>query len=730
VPTPGPKAQAKPKAKPFYQEVLDAIEREEKGRVVLHHTDPTTGQPWKSAPIGGWALPYLRTVLVLCQAVEAEDAEAVKTASAELLQQNPPGLLPYQLSEELSNELIARTLIMGLEPEAARLKPWLREHDMLGSSPYSHAPDERLWELTAVKAVERAQRPTPSSAPQSLDVLLRTFKAVFREAAALDDDALSNDRSGLNSSPRSESISAYEDDLIEQLRRLHEAIQRCYEVVLEGATAELESGRGGLKTLAKARELLDKRIAPVLDDKVVKRSSKGTREVSPSSVMVDVTRSVPRKHGGVYVDALLEGAAARKRSIGFTFYDPKQESGAQKQLGIDRVLAIRREQLKFLAELYGAGNGGLMKGGMHVHSDDDWRKLLLAKFNAIRPHTKDDGEALTQVIELLQRYLAVFTIHTPYNIDDFGDNYLTTTFPRALTGQLVHDCGVYALRIAYALSLLRGPLKLRFGFVRLPVHVALVITGEKLPMYVVNNDTIQPVGQKELEDMQVKYARASGGKLDERAFVGDVAAAFFLPFVDMPERVVNAKITSDTKAAYWEVYKSLQPDVLKPAKGDLAQFHLRYLDAMERYKLRYNDTIRPFWNIDARGIWRAHRKRLLEAFDSQRREGTKDAHDAYMAACDAYRTALEAKLIPVESAMEEWHRSAADISETLHAHRGEFLAPNARAGHARRTQIGFDWAGDIQDYFAELAKTTDLTDPDKRDRLVPPFERQPRAPWD
>jgi hypothetical protein len=60
--------------------------------------------------------------------------------------------------------------------------------------------------------------------------------------------------------------------------------------------------------------------------------------------------------------------------------------------------------------------------------------------------------ALYQLMSLIGRYLRAYTIHTSYNIDDFGRSYLENRmrdFPIDLAGCAERDCGVYALTVAY-----------------------------------------------------------------------------------------------------------------------------------------------------------------------------------------------------------------------------------------------------------------------------------------
>ena len=709
----------KPKPRPWFSEVLDAVEAEEKSRVRLH-----------SSYFGGWALPYLRSLEALARAVDAGDAAAVRKRVPELLAHDPPSLYPYLSSEGFANELVSRMLVLGVDREAQTLRRFFREREVRGAI-REYGADMRLWELTVDRALAQA-KPAKGQVKAALAVLCRTFRQLFTEAANLDEAALKADRASMSYdafTPSHRSISAYEGTLVEQLRKVYAAIQRGYQALLDDAIEELQKGKGKTDALDEARKALEELIAPLVFAKV--------NDKSPENVLVDVTRSEFKKGGGAYLDAFLEGRAARQRSIKFEYYDTHQESGFEKQLTFGRVLWKRREQLKLLERLYGVGKTGGAEnaaiigklGGLKLNSDDDWRRFLDAKLDAVRARTKNDGEALTEVIELLKGYLGAFTIHTPFNLEEFGDNYLSRTFPRALTGQLIHDCGVYALRIAYALSLVRKKLGLRFRFIRLPVHVGLLITGKDLPLFVAHNNAIDKVSAAELDDWRKRWRerdttgalRDKPVKLDEDAFLADVAAAHFLPFADLPYRFEEAP-EGDRKADLFDFYhRKILPDVLKPGKGEVEQFHLQYLGALEEYKRIYNDSARKFWNVDARPIWERHRRALGDALKGDR----KTVKTRYQAAAGAYRTSIEKAYAPVRAAMEGWHKRMGQTATMLAEHK-ELLAKGAKVAYTRRPPIGWQWEIAYEDHLAELADASKL-DAGKLDRIAPPFEKPDSA---
>jgi hypothetical protein len=293
---------------------------------------------------------------------------------------------------------------------------------------------------------------------------------------------------------------------------------------------------------------------------------------------------------------------------------------------------------------------GMSGGRLRLDSDDDWRAFLLQRYKDLTtpkvpaPAQTPSGspstvpapapkkpatpaEALHEIIELLFAYLRAFTVHARFtNIYDVGDtNYLNRPFPRALTGQLVHDCGVYALRVAYMLSLVRDFLGLRFQFVVMPVHVALVITStKKLPAFVIENDRFI-----EIEDLEKRKqlwqqfkdpsGAAPAGPADDEQFIGELATADFIRGpLDVPFRVTEVPPPVGTAKAeqkqLWNYYQKVgTEDVFGESskkKGDPNYlFHMRYLELTERSRQLFNEAFLPFWNKVARTSGTSSRRR-------------------------------------------------------------------------------------------------------------------------
>ncbi len=108
---------------------------------------------------------------------------------------------------------------------------------------------------------------------------------------------------------------------------------------------------------------------------------------------------------------------------------------------------------------------------------------------------KTGGNALGSLMALIGRYQKAYTIHTTYNVRDWGVSYLDTTMPTDLAGRVEKDCGVYALTVAWDVfqtaKYASPALDLNFELFSMLEHVALIVTDTAAgSFYVVNNDEI------------------------------------------------------------------------------------------------------------------------------------------------------------------------------------------------------------------------------------------------
>ena len=371
--------------------------------------------------------------------------------------------------------------------------------------------------------------------------------------------------------------------------------------------------------------------------------------------------------------------------------------------------------------------------GLRLHSDDDWRKFVLAKFEAREP-TEGAEKALVAVMVLLEKYMRIFTTHTPYNIEDFGDNLLTKTFPRDLAGRLIHDCGVYGLRMAYILSLLRGhpKLKLRLRYVVMPLHVGLLITGDGLPTFLVNNDSIVRYTASD-----VAALRSEWDKLDEKGeegkpakpgtearFSGELMADAFLPGADVPYKQTDVVKATGTpaamKAQLWKQYTSdiapaagklFGPSAKDPASPNY-QFYLRYLKLLELFKKHHNESLVPFWNVKAPGIWGANKDAITKAFAELQKAAPDQkaaAQAAYDGAVKTYEDALDVEFALVQKAAQPILDEQIAIQTHIAAH-PEVFAPGTEVKSADRVAAMFAafgmsgpwWENSILDHRLDL----------------------------
>ena len=195
-----------------------------------------------------------------------------------------------------------------------------------------------------------------------------------------------------------------------------------------------------------------------------------------------------------------------------------------------------------------------------IHDNDQLKAYVIKLFDHKKKNGATDEEALDDVIKWLSSgYMYAFTTSTPYNIEGFV-NYLGQKFPRALTGQLIHDCGVYALRVAYILSGLRehpdlSNRKITFSYIKLPSHVGLLMNHEiaGAKQYMFSNGKYESVTAAELE-----YARGWQRGLSAQSMTAELSAHYFLPGVTAPYRLEpTEKDRSGTKEDHWQAYSAM-----------------------------------------------------------------------------------------------------------------------------------------------------------------------------
>jgi len=706
---------------------------------------------------------YLQILRQLCHAVDSGDKNAIKASTAILIVQKPSHLLPSLRDVDFSNKVISRTLLLGMDAEATALRKYFRKNED-NISRTKHGPDIYLWKELTEETIAKVRLTTPSEAETSLSFLLHTYKTILNEALSQDLPAIKAELDSKKSvyspgnyqgsePPDYNSLQTYFYSVLNLLPVLAIPIQESFQVLLDAGIADLEARKTPPVAFDKAKRILAEIKQNTEPDSQLRE--KFNKANLPTHLPVDITRSVFSKHGGKHLDYFKEGKEAEASSIKFSFYSDDQQPGSEKSLELWRIVAIREKQIGFLENLYGkkldksgnltadsAENAAIIdkQGAPHLHSVDDWREFLRAKVKAQKSAGKSDAEALDSAMLLVKDYLSAFTIHSPFDLAEFGDNYLTRTFPKALTGQLIHDCGVYALRVAYMLSLVREDLHLRFRFIRLPLHLGLIITASEeaqLPTYLLHNDTIFKVTEDDMAYYQKFWqehddqgnAISTPKKFDEPRFIGSLAAGAFIPNVDEPFRLedvpdLTGKDPKKARKIMWDFYhKKALPDVIAkdPSSGE-DQLQLRYLSLLDRYKSFYNAFVLDFWNGNAPKAWENNSKLIAERLAAANRDPAKQP--LYKEAIDAYVAILNGLMKPLNAELNEQNEEKKEIIKLLAEH-PKLVANGATIARGLRIGIDYSWVGDMAKHIGEAQNMNNLADPRKLDLLTPPFVKPP-----
>lgn len=730
-------SQKAPAAVSFYQDVIDAF-----------------NASW------GFEMMAIKPLLTLCQSVEAEVAAEVSTGIDALEKAHSDPKLPHwRSSSATAAELMARIALLGLGGQAARLRNWHLKGRPAPAGRRYYDDEEWYWRQVVGLLRDKVAWGNTHASLKVLDALDIVIPELKKERDGLDPQLVKEDQErlkadttqpgfGMQSGPHV-TIALYHLHLGVLMRTAFVNAQAPIQAVMDLATTELATGRGSatLDELAKRLVTMGSLVMPDLD--------------------IEVNESAYEKKGGkdvlMQVDAFPDQPGAKARKVPLNAYDVEAERmmlypRPSQMVSPARMLVIRNAQVVALRKIYGlekvggkqtaeaaeneAASKGLGKDGLRLHNDDDWQKLLLAKYRA-HAASSSPAAGFESLVDLLKVYLRAFTTHSPMNIDDFGDNFLTTQFPRALTGQLVHDCGVYAMRIAYLLSLVREEptLKLEFRFVQLPVHIGLIITSSTAPLgaYLLHNDAVTRYEKTEIDAMRKTWdvtdkqgksrpAAKRNPKTDDE-FYGELAADAFVPLTDAPYVVTAVPHLKGTpaadKASMWATYQDalkhkLFGKVTEDATSPHYQFHLRYLALLELIKKHYNLFLVPFWNEFGHEAWKASRDALTTA-DAKRNAAKTPAERAaadaaFAAARDAYLNgpvgksplSVEAAFTKVETAYQEVVKVSQALTTDIQAH-PEIVAKGASQASTDRMLEVFDpfidppWSRVVHRHFLDIS---------------------------
>ena len=353
-----------------------------------------------------------------------------------------------------------------------------------------------------------------------------------------------------------------ESMLVEQRSLLVQIIWLHYQALLEGAFLTA----GSLSLTAFERALT------ALQDQFQKAAVTGD--------VNDIHSSVPlyRMAAPKYRDYFHAGAAS---DIGFRFFSaatsPRTDGGPA--ISFRTIVQQRSEQLNFLRGLLAqskASSGTAVPGPPDLHGSLSWQKWVEGMWNATSKLPPDKRIAeLVKILGLVSGYFEAFTTHMPEALDvACGDSYLTRSFPRAITGGLVHDCKVYASRWIFIMGRLLAPgsfpdglSKPRIFLIDMPSHTGMMIRVEKTPgvdvVLAFNNTTFAP---------PLELGTAESDEIAAQLVVNGVVHSPLTPFCIRP-----VKANPSNPTALWsEVCKLLLASPALPY-SDSSEPHMRYV---------------------------------------------------------------------------------------------------------------------------------------------------------
>ena len=739
----------------------------DRGRSPAMASQKATGKPLFyqdviDADNSSWGLHELaiRPLRRLCEVVDQEQTSEIDKAVKGLDTIDIGLLPPYLPSLETASQLMARMVLLGASSQVPRVQAWVSlQPDPLRPATVGHRhyydAEAKYWDETVPALRRMIDWTSVKGSTASLDGYLALIPLLLRQRDALPAEAVKEDAERLNAAgdPFPQfgmqagpilTIFRYSAHLADLTRQSFADAMAAVQSMLDLATAELAAGHGTAVLDALADRLKLLRALPLSDlagtqiDETVWEQVKGKRAGVEQLVQVDVFADQP--------------GAEKRRTILQGYDETMPYERPWRPMDPAQLLDVRERQIAALRRIYGVEKtGGTLTAeavenqaaiakaaarhpdttALRLHSDDDWRGFLLEKF---RLHTASvsAAKAFESVVDLLRFYLKAFTTHSPMNIDDFGDNQLTQNFPRVLTGQLVHDCGVYALRIAYMLSLVREEpsLKLQFRAVQLPVHIGLVITSDVAPIgaYLIHNDNVTHYEAAEIADLRAKWdvtdvkgdprpAATHTAKTDDE-FYGELAADAFVPLTDVPYLVSQVPHLTGTapaadKATLWAQYQKdlkhkLFSKTTEAPDSPLYQFHLRYLNMLEKSKRHYNQFVMPFWNNIGHPAWLASRDTL------NRTQTSKIASDFTTAVKDytegkpgSAQISLSDAFAATNAAYGDILKASGEITQEIQAH-PEVVAPGASRASTDRLLVIFDpffapwWSREVQQHISDL----------------------------
>jgi hypothetical protein len=282
------------------------------------------------------------------------------------------------------------------------------------------------------------------------------------------------------------------------------------------------------------------------------------------------TLPVFRTGSGEYRDYFTPSA---RTDIGFTHFSRFARPGPESEPNISFRTIFRRryEQESLLQDLQRRSHPALPP---LLHDSGSWQVWIRRMWED--PLLQRDK--LGDLLGFVHRYFEAFSVHVPHDLKEgcSEKNYLTRPFPRAVTGGLIHDCAVYAIRWLNMLSGLftrgltpRGLANPRAFLVEMPSHVGAMIRVEFVPPFL-QRPVLVSINNKDAivhrdNPQQSDQVAAETVVLDR--YKGVRTPYFFRP--------IKSRL-SDATALWQEICRIFETKLRLPYT-DRTEPHLRYL---------------------------------------------------------------------------------------------------------------------------------------------------------
>lgn len=597
----------------------------------------------------------------LCEAIDAEDRGQITLQTGPFVKSERPDFRPLDdIPAVVFHEAMSRLLLMGAHQDLDLILNWYHHWTSMVSAGF-----RRVENLEGM--FKTLQPVPPNLSEKELDrLLLRisqalTFCLPEHNAAVANAPAVTY-RAGRPPDDEFGSILGATPNWVavlqEGIRTLILMWMAIHQQFLDAALTELAAGgklRG--KKLLALRERWERMLALTFSNKTLAISPRLARM---SIGLARIKYGKPPHH--TYQDAF-DPFDARK--FNFTPYDPDPDPAPPgKSIGAFDLFRIRASQIYFLLSSFGEfyppteppkTKAEIDAEKLREKSFAAWRKIIdqvegktktlglatedqlidfgSALFEAIvaSPQGKPAGDARAaafgELIRLLGNYLRTQTAHTEFNLDE-EPMYFDLQFPRAISGSVFHDCGVYAVRMAYILSGIAERIsagagaeqKIGISFIFLPVHVGVIATIPEFGTTIVQNSQILMFTPSQAQDFRTEWDRPANGETSDPSdataltakFFEDVAAQMYLTDVDVPLFVLPVTSASNrlTKSDVWKVYQKgvkqltqMFSDSIEKRGSANFRFDLEFLKVLDFERKWNDDNVVPFWNEKCFQLW-------------------------------------------------------------------------------------------------------------------------------